>query len=354
MFGTAALQKRALKGYFVTSNILEAVGLILLAALMNATYTLPMKLNKGWAWEHSWLAFSFLGVAVAPTIIATLTVPGLWSIYPGIPVSTLVAMAAFGATWGVSLVLFGLAISIVGVAITFAVCLGTSAASGALLPLVFQHSDRLLTREGLLILTGIMVILVGVGLYGFAGHRRDASKAVKQSGPAQPFARGFLYAIISGVMGSMLNLGLAYGGGIQERARELGASEVMMSNAVWLPCLWAGFIPGVIYCLSIMKKNHNVSELAENARWYYPIMAMCMGVLWFGSIICYSLSTIKLGDLGPVIGWPLFLSAVVIASTIAGVLTGEWSRAGAGPMRLMSLGVLCLVAAIGILALAGK
>lgn len=338
----------------MTSNILEAVGLILLAALMNATYTLPMKLNKGWAWEHSWLAFSFLGVAVVPTIIATLTVPGLWSIYPGIPASTLIAMAAFGVTWGISLVLFGLSISIVGVAITFAVCLGTSAASGALVPLVLQHPDRVLTRQGGLILTGVAVILVGVGLCGLAGHRRDPLKTPQQSGGAQPFARGFLYAVISGVMGSMLNLGLAYGGAIQERARELGASQAMMSNAVWLPCLWAGFIPGVIYCFSIMTKNHNVADLTARARWYYPIMAMCMGALWFGSIICYSLSTIKLGDLGPVIGWPLFLSAVVIASTVAGVLTGEWSRAGAGPIRLMSLGVLCLVAAMGVLALAGQ
>jgi hypothetical protein len=32
--------------------------------------------------------------------------------------------------------------------------------------------------------------------------------------------------------------------------------------------------------------------------------------------MCYSLASVKLGDLGSVIAWPLFLSAVVIASTI--------------------------------------
>src|SRR5205807_616519 len=62
------------------------------------------------------------------------------------------------------------------------------------------------------------------------------------------------------------------------------------------------------------------------------------GALWFGSIVCYSLSTVKLGDLGAVIGWPLFLSAVVIGSTITGILAGEWKRAGTGPMRMMGAG----------------
>ena len=338
----------------MTSNIAEAVALIFLAALMNATYTLPMKLNRQWAWEHSWFAFTFLGVAVVPTLIAMATVPGLWSVYSQVPASTLFKMAAFGATWGVSLVLFGLSISIVGVAVTFAVCLGTSAASGALIPLLVQHPEKLATREGWLILGGIFGILVGVGLCGLAGHRRDKQQAPKQDSPTLPFARGFLFAIISGVTGSMLNLGLAFGGSIQERAKEQGATAAMMSNAVWLPCLYAGFIPGIIYCLSIMKKNHNLPQLVENSRWYYWLMAMCMGALWFGSIICYSLSTVKLGDLGAVIGWPLFMSAVVIASMIAGTLTGEWSQAGPRPIRIMSGGVICLVAAIALLALASR
>ena len=54
----------------MNSNLIEAVGLILLAALMNACYTLPMKLNRGWAWEHSWFAF---------TLLITQTVHGFYS-----------------------------------------------------------------------------------------------------------------------------------------------------------------------------------------------------------------------------------------------------------------------------------
>ena len=118
------------------SNTVQAILLVLCAALMNAAYALPMKLNKKWQWEHTWFAFSILGVAVVPTIIALFTVPKLWSTYSTVSTGTLAAMVLFGASWGVSLVFFGLALTRLGLAITFAVCLGTSAAVGALTPLI--------------------------------------------------------------------------------------------------------------------------------------------------------------------------------------------------------------------------
>jgi L-rhamnose-H+ transport protein len=223
-----------------------------------------------------------------------------------------------------------------------------------LVPLLTQHPERILSAQGTLVLVGIAIILIGVGLCGFAGNQRDRALDKKGSGQPRPFLRGFLYAFASGVLGSMLNLGLAFGGAIQERAHLQGASIAMMSNAVWLPCLYAGFIPGVLYCLAIMKKNGNLADLGAKSRWYYWAMGMCMGALWFGSVVCYSLSTVKLGDLGAVIGWPLFLSAVVIGSTITGILAGEWKRAGVGPIRIMGAGVACLVMAMVVLARAGS
>jgi L-rhamnose-H+ transport protein len=99
----------------MTSTI-QAVLLALCAAIMNAAYALPMKLNKEWEWEHSWFAFSILGVAVIPTIIALLTVPGLWSTYAEVSIGTLLRMVLFGASWGVSLVFVGLALTRLGLA----------------------------------------------------------------------------------------------------------------------------------------------------------------------------------------------------------------------------------------------
>jgi L-rhamnose-H+ transport protein len=338
----------------MTSNTVQAVLLVLCAAIMNAAYALPMKLNKKWEWEHSWFAFSILGVAVVPTVIALLTVPKLWSTYATVSGGTLAAMVLFGASWGVSLVFFGLALTRLGLAITFAVCLGTSAAVGALTPLIAQHADQIMTRQGGLIFLGILMIIVGVALCGLAGKHREAALQQASASVRQGFWLGYLLAFVSGILGSMLNLGLAYGGSIQRAAQRQGASVAMMSNAVWLPCLYAGFLPGAIYCYILMRKKSNVSQLRLPGTWYYWFAAASMGLLWYGSIILYSISTVKLGDLGPSIGWPLFLASIVVASTVFGALTGEWARTGTRPIRTMILGVSFLVLAIAILSYAGR
>jgi L-rhamnose-H+ transport protein len=338
----------------MTSNTVQAVLLVLCAAIMNAAYALPMKLNKKWEWEHSWFAFSIFGVAVVPTVIALLTVPKLWSTYATVSGGTLTAMVLFGASWGVSLVFFGLALTRLGLAITFAVCLGTSAAVGALTPLIAQHSEQIMTRQGGLIFLGVLMIIVGVALCGLAGKHREAALQQASASVRQGFWWGYLLAFVSGILGSMLNLGLAYGGSIQRAAQQHGASLAMMSNAVWLPCLYAGFLPGAIYCYILMRKKGNVSQLRLPGTWYYWFAAASMGLLWYGSIILYSISTLKLGDLGTSIGWPLFLASIVVASTVFGVLTGEWKRTGTRPIQTMILGVSFLVVAIAVLSYAGR
>ena len=338
----------------MTSNTVQAVLLVLCAAIMNAAYALPMKLNKKWEWEHSWFAFSIFGVAVVPTVIALLTVPKLWSTYATVSGGTLAAMVLFGASWGVSLVFFGLALTRLGLAITFAVCLGTSAAVGALTPLIAQHADQIMTRQGGLIFLGVLMIIVGVALCGLAGKHREAALQQASASVRHGFWSGYLLAFVSGILGSMLNLGLAYGGSIQRAAQQHGASVAMMSNAVWLPCLYAGFLPGAIYCYILMRKKGNVSQLRLPGTWYYWFAAASMGLLWYGSIILYSISTVKLGALGTSIGWPLFLASIVVASTVFGALTGEWARTGTRPIRTMIVGVSFLVLAIAILSYAGR
>jgi L-rhamnose-H+ transport protein len=338
----------------MTPQTVQAILLILCAAIMNAAYALPMKLNKKWEWEHTWFAFSILGVAVVPTVIALLTVPRLWSTYSMVSSGTLAAMILFGASWGISLVFFGLALTRLGLAITFAVCLGTSAAVGALTPLIAQHTNLVMTRQGELILLGVVVIIFGVVLCGIAGKTREAALRQESATTRKGFWGGFMLAFISGILGSMLNLGLAFGGSIQRAAQQNGASLAMMSNAVWLPCLYAGFLPGAIYCYVLMRKKRSIGVLRLPGTWYYWLTSASMGLLWFGSIILYSISTVKLGDLGTSIGWPLFLASIVVASTSFGVLAGEWKRTGTRPIRFMILGVTFLVLAIAVLSYAGQ
>jgi L-rhamnose-H+ transport protein len=97
-----------------------------------------------------------------------------------------------------------------------------------------------------------------------------------------------------------------------------------------------------------------LAVIRKNAAWYYWLMAASMGLLWYGSILLYSLSANRLGTLGPSIGWPLFLSSIVLVSTVIGVLTGEWVPSLKGPFRTLLAGLVLLIAAIAVLSEAGR
>lgn len=74
-----------------------------------------------------------------------------------------------------------------------------------------------------------------------------------------------------------------------------------------------------------------------------------MGVLWFGSVVLYGWATLRIGSLGTVLGWPLFMVTIVLGSTLWGVVTGEWKKAGSRARVLMGSAVCVLVVAIIVL-----
>jgi L-rhamnose-H+ transport protein len=61
-----------------------------------------------------------------------------------------------------------------------------------------------------------------------------------------------------------------------------------------------------------------------------------------------------MGVLGPILGWPLFMSLIVITASALGILTGEWKNTGKQPLRIQLTGVAFLVAAVFVLALASR
>src|ERR1700744_2222265 len=145
------------------------------ASVMNAMYTLPMKSHRSWSWEHSWCAFSVLGIWVVPTIISVATIPHLFSLYASTPIHVLAMMACFGAAWGISQVLFGLSLPLIGIAVAFTVSLSISSATGSLLRLVMQHPERLWTAQGGILLIGIALLAMGVTVCSRARRQRGAS-----------------------------------------------------------------------------------------------------------------------------------------------------------------------------------
>src|SRR5689334_12095609 len=146
--------------------------LLVVAGVMNASFALPMKFTKRWAWENTWAAWSALALVLMPIIAAGITVPHLPRVYAQAGTRSVVLVAACGMAWGIAQVLFGLAVDSIGIALAFAIVLGLSAAIGSLIPLIQLHPDKVLAPAGLGVIAGVVLVVAGVAVCAIAGQKR--------------------------------------------------------------------------------------------------------------------------------------------------------------------------------------
>jgi L-rhamnose-H+ transport protein len=319
--------------------------LLFLAGAMNGSFALPMKFTHKWAWENTWLVWTICALFVLPTLLAYWTVPELFSVYRQTSAPVVLAVAVCGAGWGVSQVLFGLAVDAIGMGLSFSIVLGVSAAVGSAIPLVQLHPDKIATFGGVTVISGVLLVLGGVATCAAAGKRRElALGTYAKSG--RPMAKGILFSVLSGTGGALLNVGLAYGAPLLRIAQNNGAPEMWGANAVLLPVMVAGGVSNLAYCVYLMRKKRSGGRFLVTGTGSYWLLAALMAVFWFGSTAIYGAATVKLGELGTVFAWPAFMSLIVIAAVLWGVVTGEWANAGRKPVRMMGVGVLMLIFAI--------
>jgi L-rhamnose-H+ transport protein len=322
--------------------------LVLFAGVMNGSFATPLKRIRGWKWEHSWLLWSVTGLLFVPAIAALATVPDLAAVYRTAGPQPVAIAAIFGFCWGISAVLFGLGVDRVGLAVGFGTIIGVSSALGALVPFLTLHGGSLATRSGVLLSSGIVLLLAGVVCCSIAGRLRDGSRTKSSN-----MRSGVVICLLSGVGAPMINYALNFGSGITEAARQLGASETNALNAIWPIALGAAFVPNAFYCVLLMRRNGNAALFRVGAAGNV-VLASCMGILWMGSNLLYGYGSQLMGPLGLTLGWPIMMGSVILTANGWGGVTGEWKGAPAAARVWIALGVLALLAGIQVIAAAGR
>jgi L-rhamnose-H+ transport protein len=329
------------------SNTSSGIAILIIAGIINASFTMPMKYARKWAWENTWLAWTVFALVLLPLAAALATIPNLSMVYRSATPDMILEVCGFGAGWGVAQVFFGLAVDMIGITLAFSIVLGTSAAVGSLIPMVSLHREHLNSTPGYAVLGAIAFVLLGVMLCAAAGRMREGPRAQSISSQKR-ISRGLVLAILCGLGASFMNFGIAFGTPLIQVARSYGASGLNAINAVWLPLLLAGAVPNVLYCAWLMIRNRSGHRYrVGHSHW---ALAAIMAVFWFGSTLLYGLAAGQLGPWGPILGWPLFMSLIVITATTLGMFTGEWKDCGPLPIRIQWTGVTVLVLAIFILA----
>jgi L-rhamnose-H+ transport protein len=335
----------------MNGNVGVAIGLVLLGGFLQGSFALPMKRMGRWRWENTWLVYSMAGMLLLPWIMVFTTVPRFTEVLAEARGLTIVEVVIFGFCWGVGSTLFGLGITRVGMALTFAIVLGITASLGSLLPLVVLHPEQLFTRQGYALIFGLIIVILGIMVCSLAGHRRERelSSQSAQRGGAD-FWLGLVICIFSGVFSAMLNFSFVFGKDLQDASRAAGASPAMSSNLIWALALSAGFVANAGYCIYLLQRNRTWGVLREKdiSRSYW-LGAVLMGAVWFFGIAFYGMGATGLGTLGAVLGWPVFMAMNITAANVWGVLTGEWRGASRRTYSISWAGILILLIAIYII-----
>jgi L-rhamnose-H+ transport protein len=333
------------------TGLLAGVLLGVIGGTLNGSFTAPMKFSTNWAWENTWLIYSVIGLLFIPFAIAIFSVPDLMSVYQTASPTAVMSAILFGFGWGIGSVLFGLGIHMLGMALGFAIILGLTAALGSLIPLLILSPDELGTPRGISVLVGLAIVVLGIVLCAKAGGMKSASGA--DGVDRSRFRAGLLICIGSGVFNCMLNLALAFGAPVAEAAIKAGSTPTAAQNAIWALAVGAGSLANIAYTLFLLFRNKSWGGFGTSGSSRNLLLATSMGVLWMAGVSVYGAGTAALGDLGPVIGWPLFMSMVIVTGNVWGFATGEWKQAPAGALKMNLVGVALLIGAIAVISVGG-
>jgi L-rhamnose-H+ transport protein len=331
----------------MAANPALGVTLHAIGGLAAASFYIPYKGVKGWAWEKFWIiggAFSWL---IAPWIFALWLVPGTADILRHSPPSALAWAFIWGIVWGIGGLTFGLTMRYLGIALGYAVALGLCAACGTLIPPLHDghFGDLLYKTSGHVVLAGVATCLLGIAFSGWAGmcKEHELTDAQKKATVKEfRIGLGLFIAIICGVTSAAMAFGIDAGGPIAERA---ASADPFQNLPIFIPIMLGGFITNFVWCVFLMRKNRSFASPSQSGMLLNLILCLLAGVTWYFQFFFYGMGTTKMGDL-KFSSWALHMASIIIFSTLWGVALKEWKGTSAKTHSLIAIGLALLIASM--------
>jgi L-rhamnose-H+ transport protein len=354
----------------------------------SATNFIPFRGIKRWSWEVYWIIQGFAAWIIAPTLLASLLVPNLWSILGNAwhnDPSSIGYAVLFGVLWGVGGITFGLAIRYLGIALGYAIALGLCAFFGTLVPPVYHRQIMTLFHQtsGRIILLGVFVCVIGVAVNGAAGYSKEQEITPEEKAEAgerdYDFGKGIAIAVLAGFMSSFFAFGLDAGKPIADLARtQLLANnrlDLWANLPVLIVVLLGGFVTNFIWSAILIFQNSSVRQfagepginpmraaatagdtlvdfdpldpstydrLAPRTLILNYIFAAMAGIIWYFQFFFYSMGQTKMGKYD-FSSWTLHMASIIIFATLWGLVLKEWHGTSTRTKLLVTCGLLLLV-----------
>lgn len=341
--------------------MIQGIFWALLAGLLLGLYALPAKYTKDYQFENTWGLFFLLTMFVIPCIAAFAFVKDLGETFSMVPVSTIIATMLMSFSWGCGVMLWGKAITHIGLALGFALFIGTVTLVGSVIPLFIRHAPPGFAL--LLILAGICTVLLGILANGRAGLIREKDEVAASLRPGDreqrkarvgPYGgssmgKGIFIAILGGVLASGFNISVTIGQRIQIVSTHLGNPAWAAQIAIMLPIFLGGGIAVTVYFLVMLTKKQAWRNFGSPHFFVNLGLIAIMALFHYTASAIYALAAFHLGNIGTVVGYPIFSAGSTIVAVVAGVLTGEWAKASARARRWLYAGLLLMTMGVIVL-----
>jgi L-rhamnose-H+ transport protein len=367
-----------------------ALGVFLhwLGGLASASFYVPYRGVKNWAWETYWLAGGFFSWIIAPWILALTMTHDLTQVLREAPAISLIWAYTFGVLWGLGGLTFGLTMRYLGMSLGMAMVLGYTAAFGTLMPPIFRGvfaSEVLGTHSGLIILGGVAVCLLGIAVAGAAGVSKEREMSTEQKRASIKefdLKKGLLVATFSGVMSACFAYGLAAGDPIKALTIQHGTPVLWQGLPVLVVVLAGGFTTNFIWCVILNVRNRTgyqyfrseirgrvparneehiletatdapaeemavAAPFAQDTTFKAPMLANYLfsalaGTTWYMQFFFYTMGETQMGRY-KFSSWTLHMASIIIFSTLWGIALKEWKGAGSRTRLLVAFSLLVLV-----------
>ncbi len=366
------------------TNSSLGIAIFVLGGLAGATFYLPFKKVKEWAWESYWMIYAVAGLVVVPLLLAVNTSPNTWTVLQNAPAKEIAYCYLCGAMWGIGGLTWGLMIRYLGFGLGLAIGCGLCSATGTLLPpilggyltiLFHTASDDLTASQAILrgihslyqdapaqtALAGVGVSLLGIIFVGLAGISKESDLPEEEKKKAiaeYNFKKGLLIAIFSGIMSAGMSLGLNGG----KQIESLALVTTPATSATWkgipvlVVVLLGGFTINFLWCLLLNAKNRSFGDYIRPEG---PVLlanlvfAALAGALWCCQFISFKTGEAAMGSVS-YIGWAVLMASSIFFSGLLGIVLGEWKGTSARTRGLLVIGLLVLFISAGLAGYSGK
>ena len=342
----------------MTANPIFGTLVFLLGGIAAATYLLPFRGVKGWAYETGWLVSVLAGWFVFPLVFDAVVVPDFWNVLGAAPAATLFRSFGFGVLWGVGALCWALMVRYLGFGLGLGIGAGLCAATGTLLPPIFtgHAADLVATPSARMVLGGVGIALLGIVAVGIAGRLKEGemSEEAKKKAVAEfDFKKGLVTAIIAGVASAGINFGLQGAPEFEKAALAAGASPTWAGMPVLTVVLWGGLATQLVWSFAQHRKNRSFGNYILNPRPMNYLLSISVGVIGVMQFVLQKAGEPLMGDFRYV-SFAVLMSSAVFFSAILGVILGEWKGTSWRTKTLLSAGILVIAVGFCTMAAGGK